>query len=159
MTLDGGRRAPEAHDLEHAATAAQLRCDVLAHLAAHLLVVGTDVGGELLRVGLAVEDDDGYALVVGAVDGRRQARGLVGSHDEQVDARLHEAVYLSYLPLVAVIGRGEAQLYAVVEIGAHAQFVVELVAPDVLRALRHADDIARPLLGACSQKHCHQGQA
>ena len=86
----------------------QPRDDVFTHHTPHLIVVGSYVGRIFVRVGLAFEHDHGQALVVGAVDGGRDGGHLVGGHDEQVDALVHQAVYLLYLALVVVVSGGEA---------------------------------------------------
>ena len=125
-----------------------------AHLPPHLIVVGTDKGRELLRVGLTLEYDDRYAAVVGAVDGRRDGLHLVGSHNQQVDAGMQQTVYLLYLPLVAVVGSGKAQLHPILEIRTHAQFRILLLTPDVGRTLRDSYHIAR--FPGCAANACHQ---
>ena len=135
VALYGGRRAFEPHHLQHLAAAAETLGDVFSHLPPHLVIVGAHEGRELAAIGLALEHDDGDAAVVGAVYGGVDGVHLIGGHDQQVDAAGHEAVDLLYLPLVAVAGGGKAQLHVVVEIVAHAQLAVLLLAPGVLRAL------------------------
>ena len=124
---------------------------MFAHHTPHLVVVGTYKCGVLFRVSLALEDDDGHTGIVGTVDGRRDGLHLVGSHDEQVDARGHQTVNLLHLPLVAVVGRSKAQVDIAVQIGTHTQFGILLLAPDVLGALRHTNDILIFLLANTTQ--------
>ena len=110
----------------------QLSGDVLPHLAAHLVVVGTDEGGVFLGVGLALKDNDGNASVVGAVDGGGDGGYLVGGYDEQVDARRHKTVNLLHLTFVVVVGCRKAQLNVIVEVGGYLQLRILLLAPNVL---------------------------
>ena len=113
---------------------------------AHLVVVGTDQGSVFSGTGLALKDDDGDALVVGAVNSGRNGLHLIGGHNKQVDAALYQRVNLLHLALVAVVGCGEFQFHIALEIGAHAQFGILLFAPDVGRALRYADGVFRLFL-------------
>ena len=155
MTLDGWRRTLQALNHHDAATMIQPTGHVFAHLPAHLVVVGTDEGGIFPGIGLALEHDDGDAAVVGPVDGRRNGLHLIRGHDEQVDARLDQTVNLLHLTLVAVVGSGKAQLHALLEIRSQAQLGILLLAPDVFRALRHADDVTGGL--SATPKAQHEG--
>ena len=86
VAVDGGRRAFQSHNLHHLALAVEPCGNVFSHQAPHLVVVGSHEGGVFLRVGLALEHDDGDAQVVGTVDGGGDGSHLIGRHDEQVDA-------------------------------------------------------------------------
>ena len=142
MPLDGGRRAAKPLYLHHVkAFALGLRQDVPAHRLPHLIVVATDEGGVFLRVGLAVEQYHGYAIVVSAVYCRRHSVHLVGRDDKQVYAHLDETVYLRYLRLVVVARRNITHVDVVIQVCTAHKLVVELVAPVVFAALRHGDDI------------------
>ncbi len=99
------RASLETFYLYYGACALETRGYVLAYLASHELVVGTDVGSELLGICFSVEHYHRYALVVGPVDGRSDGCHLVWRHDEQVDTERHEAVDLGYLRGIVVIGR------------------------------------------------------
>ena len=157
VAINGGRGAFQTHHFQHTALAVQLRGNVLAHDVAHLVVVGGDKGGVFLGIGLALEYDDGDALVVGAVDGRRNGLHLIGSHDEQVNTCTHEAVNLLHLSLVAVIGCCKAQFNTFLKIGLHAHLGILLLTPDVGRALRHAYNVAW-LLTAAPDTEQHRQQ-
>ena len=109
----------------------QLSCDIFAHHASHLVVVGTDEGGVFLRTGLALKDNDRDALVVGTVDGWRDGGHLVGGNNEQVNARCHKTVNLLDLSLVTIVSYGKSQLHIALQISTHAQFGILLLAPDV----------------------------
>ena len=148
------RASLETFYLYYGACALELRGYVLAYLASHELIVGSDVGSELLGIGFSVEHYHRYALVVGPVDGRSDGCHLVWRHDEQVDTERNEAVDLGYLRGIVVIGRGEYQLYLVMEECSDAQFVVKFVAPDVFRTLRHADKQFVLVIIAATQQHC-----
>ena len=132
--------------------AVQSSGNVFTHQSSHLVVVGTHKGRVFLRAGLALEHDDGYALVVGTIDGRRDGGHLVRSYNEQVNARSHQTVDLLHLSLIAVVGRRKAQFHVLVEISVHAQLCILFLAPDVVGALRYANDISGLLVGACGQQ-------
>ena len=78
MAVDGRRRAAQAHDFEHAPATIQFAGDVFTHGMSHGIVVGTHEGGKVRAVGLSVEEDDLDAFLIGAVDGWRDGRHLVG---------------------------------------------------------------------------------
>ena len=132
VTFYGRRGSFQSQDLHHLSFAVQSRYDIFSHLMSHLVVVGTDEGRVFLRVGLSFKDDDRDALVVGPVDGWIDRGELVGGDDEQVDADVHQTVYLLYLTFGVVKGRGKAQLYALMEIGFHLHLRVLPVTPDIL---------------------------
>ena len=100
-----------------------------------LVVVCPDESRVLLRVGLAVEQDDRDSPVISLVDDGRDGMYLVGGDDKQVDPILDELADLLRLQPVVVIGRGELQSNVVVLVGTHDQLAVELVTPDVFRTL------------------------
>ena len=152
VAFNGGRRAFQSHDFHHITPSAQAPGHIVAHLLTHQFVVGSDVGRIFLRTGLAVEHDDGNALVERTVDGRCDGGHLVRRHDEQVDAVADELVYLVDLLLVVVASGDKAKLGIVERVGAHAQLIVQLVAPDILRALRHTDDIMLRVVVASAKK-------
>ena len=143
MSLNSWRGSFQAHDFKHTTLATKLGGDVLTHQSPHLEVVGTNIGRKLLRVGLTVEHNDGNTLVIHLIDSRRDGCFLIRRHYQQVNPLFDEVLYLLYLLLVTVIGRGKPKLHAIMEIGTHPQFVVKLVPPNVLRALRNAYHEAR----------------
>ena len=93
-------------------------------------------------------DDHGDVTVIGSVDGWRNGRYLVGSHNQQVNPCLDKAVNLLDLSLIAIVCRGKAQIHVIVEIGSNLQFRVLLITPDVIRALRYSDSISFLILRA-----------
>ena len=141
VPFDGRRRTFESHHFDYLTVSLQTCRNVLSHLASHLVVVGTHKSGIFLRVGFALKDDDWYAAIVGAVNGGRDGCHLVGGYDKQLDAAVQKAVNLFYLSLVTVISCCKAQFYALIEEGAHAQFGILLVAPDVFGTLGNTDDV------------------
>ena len=152
VPLCGGRGALESAYLHHAAAAFELPGNELSHGLSYAIVVGSDKGSELVGVGFAVVENDGDAAVVGPFDGRGDGAVLVGGHDEQVHALVNEPLDLFHLPPAVVVGRGQAHLQRVVEVFAGFQLAVQLVAPHVLTALRHADDVfAGPLSVAAAE--------
>ena len=132
MALYGWRRPLQPHHLQHASVALHLCGDILSHLVSHLLIVGANDGRKLLRIGLSVEHHHWDAFVIGTVYGRGHDSGLIGGYYQQVDAGSHQRVDLFYLPFVTVVGTGKAELYILINIVAHAQLCIQLVAPDVL---------------------------
>ena len=109
--------------------------DVFAHRFARLEIVGSNKSCVLARVGLAVEQDDGNAPVVGFVDGGSDGVYLVWGDNEQVYTVFDKLIDLFRLQSVIVIGRGKPQAHVVVLVGAHHEFVVQFVAPNVFAAL------------------------
>ena len=159
MTLQGGRRAFESCDFDDTALAVQLLGDERTHRLAYQIVVAADEGSILVRVGLAVVEYHGDALVVGSLHGLGYRAQLVGRHHQQVDALVDKLVDLLVLQDIVVVRRGELHDDGVVEKLAHLELVVQLVAPDVFRALRHADDKRSGLAGAgCEQHHAGNNQ-
>ena len=155
MTINGRRRAAQAHDFEHNPPSVEPIGSIFAHGAAHGVVVGSHEGRVVLAVGLAVEKNHLDALLIGAVDGWRDGRNLIGRHDEQVHPLADEAVDLGDLALVVVVGRHDAQRHLVVAtVVGRFQLVDEFVAPDVAAALRHADRVAS-LMAATRRKQEH----
>ena len=98
----------------------QLRGDVFAHNASHLVVVGTDKGRVFLRIGFPLKHDDRDTLVVGTVDGWGNGLHLIRSHDEQVDARCHQTINLLHLPFVTIVGSSKPQLHITLQVCSHA---------------------------------------
>ena len=159
MTLQGWRRAFEACDFDDTALAVQLLGDERTHRLAYQIVVAADEGSILVRVGLAVVEYHGDALVVGSLYGLGYRAQLVGRHHQQVDALVDKLVDLLVLQDIVVVRRGELHDDRVIEKLAHLELVVQLVAPDVFRALRHADDKRSGLAGAgCEQHHAGNDQ-
>ena len=164
VALDGWRRAFQSHNFHDATLAIQLRSNVFPHHTAHLVVVGTDERRVFLRVGLALEHNDGDALVEGSVDSRRDGLNLIGCHNQQVNARCHQTIYLLYLSLVAVVRCSKPQLHIVLQVSSHPQFRVLFLAPDVFRTLRHPDDISWLLTGTsckddkCQRQYCSKSE-
>ena len=132
VPLIGWRGSFQTENFHDLSLTAHSHGDIFSHLASHLIVVGTDESGKFLRVGLAFEDDDWHAAVVGAVDGRRDAAQLVRSYDEQVYATGYQAVDLLALQLAVVVSGGKGERDVLMEIGFHAHFCILPVAPDVL---------------------------
>ena len=98
----------------------------------HLVVVGTDKGGIFPRTGLALENNNRDTFVVSTVNGGRDGLHLIGCNNQQVDTLIHKTVNLLHLTLVAIVSGGKLQCHTVVEVGAHLQFRILLVAPDVM---------------------------
>ena len=135
------RRTFQSQYLHHTPFPIEPVDDIAAHLAPHLIVVGTDEGRIFVGVGLPFKHDDGNTFVEGTVDGRGYRRSLVGSHNQQVDAALNKIAYLLALQFGIVMGRGKAQLHTFVEVGLHLHLRVLPVAPDILRALGYTYNI------------------
>lgn len=66
---------------------------------------------------------------------------LVGRDDEQVDVLVDEVIDLSNLLLVIIIGRSKLQGDIVVGIRGREEFLIQLVAPNVLGSLGDGDGI------------------
>ena len=112
----------------------------VAHLPAYFLVVRPDEG-RVCTVCAAVEKDNGNAFLHGFVDNGRDGVRLIGRNDQQVYAFFDELFYLSDLQRVVVIGRSKLQRYLIFRESGRLELLVQLVAPYIFRALRHADDI------------------
>ena len=139
MPLHGGRGAFESGNLHQGSLPVHLCGDEPSHGLPDGVVVSTHICGEVLAVGAAVEEDDGDAVFVGPVEGSGDMAGGVGGHDEEVDLFVDEMLYLFNLLLVVITGGKDFKFHMVKDVTADFKFLVELVAPDVLAALRHAD--------------------
>lgn len=151
--LDGGRRRRESAQFYYPALSSECRSEIFAHRRPYFSVVGTDVGGVFVGTGAAVEYDDGDSCLVGTVDGGRDGH-LSRCDDEQVNALFHEFVYLLRLQLHIVESRRDAQVHIIIIHGSYAQLLIQLFAPCVFRALRHADDISFLPVAGTRHSHC-----
>ena len=69
MTFDGRRGACKSFNLQDSTPTLQTGYDVFAHNPSHLIVVSTDKGSKLLRVGLSFEHDNRDTLIEGTING------------------------------------------------------------------------------------------
>ena len=133
----GGAR--QALDLHHLAFPFQEIGHQLPHHPPDFHVIGPDESRILVRVNLAVEEDDGNAGVKGLFHGAGDGAGLVGGNHQEVYSFPHELPDLLHLPVTVVIGRYKADLNPA-DAGGHFQFVVQFGAPDVVAALGYANN-------------------
>src|SRR3712207_4691106 len=77
-------------------------------------------------------------------------------NDNKVHSPTNELIDLAYLQLIRVVGGGEMQLHVAMSIGSRAQFLIELIAPNVLGALRNAYLKLLRMLGAREQQQAHE---
>ena len=138
------RGAFQSHDFDNGAAMACLSGHKVAHLPAYFHVVRPDEG-RVCTVCAAVEKDNGNAFLHGFVDNGRDGVYLIGRNDQQVYAFFDELFYLSDLQRVVVIGRSKLQRHLIFGESGRLELLVQLVAPYIFRALRHADDIPLPL--------------
>ena len=153
MTLNGSRRTFQPRNLHKSALASHLRGDKLSHGLAHEMVVGTHEGGVFVAVGSSVEEYDGYAAVVCAVDDRGESLGRVGRNNQKIHLFIDEMAYLLYLLLVVVLGGEELQRHVVADISPDDKFAIEFVTPYILGALRYANFPFLLLPGASSEQN------
>ena len=144
--------ALQARQFHHVAPAAQAVGNVSAHLAPHAVVVGPDVGRVLLGIDFPVHQHHGNALPVSLFNDRSHGVGLVGRHHNQVDSLADKSLDVGNLAAAVVVGRAELHPRLRIEKSLAADFLVHLRAPGVVAALRHANDIARPLRPTATQK-------
>ena len=143
IALMVGRHHQPACNLQHDGLAAGSPDAVAAepdgiapHGAACLKVVAADESSKVGRCGLALEEDDGYAALMGLVDAGGQRAVLVGRDDQQVDIRVEQGVNLLPLTAGAVVGVGDDDLHiGIVEVLGRQHLVVGLVAPHATDAL------------------------
>ena len=142
MAVYGGRRAFQALYLNDVASGfAKERGHIIAHHASHFIIVASDESCVFARIGLPVEENHRYSLVVGTVYDIRNGVHLIWRDYEQVDAGIHQTVNLGYLPAVIVVCRDYFQLHVVIIIKALEHLSVEFITPVVLGALRHTDNV------------------
>ena len=108
------------------------------------MVVGTDVGRVFVGVYFPVGQDDRNAFRVCFFDDGGDGIRFVGRHHQQVHPFAYHHFDVAYLLCVVVFRRAEDHLCFGIEQGFAADFLVHLLAPFIIAALRHADDI--PLL-------------
>ena len=104
---------------------------------ADALIVHAQIGRITLVIDIAVEDDYGDAFLIYLFNNRRNGIGLVGRHDDNVKAVVHEIADIGYLLLVAVLRRAYLYLRIGVENHFALDFLVAFVAPVIAAALRH----------------------
>ena len=116
VALDGRRRPVFASNLHDLSLSAEERGGIIAQHAADAIVVGPHIGGVILHVALAVEENHGDAFVGGMGDGGRYIVELLGGNDEEVNIQADQRIYLTALPLHIIVGRAQHELHFVVEI-------------------------------------------
>ena len=151
MPLHGRGRAGQTRYLHHRPLPVQAVGDVVADGIADAVIVGTDIGGIFVGKNLAVHHNDGDAAVVGFFHDGSDGFRLVGRDDQQVHPFVQEAAYVAHLLLTVVLGRADNDLQVAVELRLAPHLGVLLMAPLVVAALGHADDVAR-LFGVARQE-------
>ncbi len=141
MTLHGWGRAFQATNLHDTPIALQLLGDIVAHCLAYRIVVTSDKGGIFIRIGLSVIEYHRDALFVCSLHSLGDGTQLVRGDNEQIDSLVYKLIDLLVLQHIVIIRRGELHNNRIVEILARLELCIEFVAPDVLGALRYADDI------------------
>ena len=126
--------------------------NVDAYLASHFIVVGTDIGCVMFRVDFAVYQYDRNPLAVGFFHDGSDGFGFIGSYDYQVDFFVDKVFDVGYLALVVISSRADFHFYSRIEQSFPENFLVHLVAPFVVAALRHADDVTGLFLFAGSKE-------
>ena len=141
MTQFLGRRAYQAHHLEHLAASGQHPLQVLALQLAHLKVVAAHESRIFVARHLSVGHNHGNACIECLRHGGRERVGTVGRNHEQIDALTDEVVDVARLALVVVVGRTHFEGDTRVEQEFAAHLLVEFGAPGIVAALRDADVI------------------
>ena len=150
----GRRGVVETAYLHHPTAAVELVGDVCAEIETDAIVVATDKGGVFVGVRRPVKEYHGNAFVVGAFNGFGHSVELVGTHHKEVDAFVHQTVYLCCLLCVVVFGRLDVYFHGIVDITHEAELTVLLLAPAVVGALGDADSIFMCFFGTANQRHC-----
>ena len=155
MTLHGWRRTFQATNLNDASLAFELMSNKSTHRLTNHIVVATYECCIFVGIGLTVIENHGYSLIVSTLHSLRYSTQLIRRNDKQVYTLVDKLVYLLILQYIIIIRRCELHDDRVVEILAHLQFVVELVAPNILGALRYSDN--KLLRFLCTRsKHHHE---
>ena len=93
-------------------------------------IVATDEGCLYISIRLAVEENDGYSFLIGALDGGGYLGIFIGCHHQQVDTRVRKAVYLPYLKLGIIVAVYYTYVNVFIEqILCSQHFIVQFVAP------------------------------
>ena len=140
-----------------------LKHGVIAHRLPCLHIVSTYECRVVVRLSLAVEEDDRYALLSRPLDGLCDGHRLTRSHHQQVDAAFRQTVYLPYLQLCVIVRLDNLHFHiGIIEVLCGLHLTVHLVSPLAFRALGHANPIDLAAFSACDQhggqqqKHCYE---
>ena len=161
MTLLGWRAAHVAGYLDNLRLLKFLliyqRAYILPYYQACFHIVATN-GGCIAGMYLTIETNHGNASLLNTLDGLDNRFGVyVGSHNQQVDARLGQTVYLASLQFGIVIRIGDVHLnHTLIQVLCCQHLLVHLITPAALRALRYANLIGllttRTSCQKCSQQ-------
>ena len=146
------RRAAQPRHLHHPSLALQARGDVFAHVVTNGIIVGANIRRILVGMYLPVDQYHRNPFAVCLLDNRRKDIRLVGRHHQQVHLVAHQQFDVVYLPLVVIARAAEHHFRLGIKQRLARDFPVHLLAPLVVAALRHADDVPPLLSGASRQQ-------
>ena len=128
----------------------------LTHRIADSIVITTDKCGIFTGIGLAVVQNNRDSLVVSTFYSLGDGTQLIRRDNEQINTFVYKLIDLLVLQYIIIIRRGKFYDKGIVEIFTHLQLVIEFLAPDILRTLRHTNDkLLLLLLATCQQHHEH----
>ena len=116
--------------------------EITGYITSHLFIISTYVRSILIRTGTSVENNYRNALVIGALY-RTGHTDLPWCNDKQIHLHINEFINLLYLQLSIIVCSRYLQLHITIGECSNAQFIIELLAPFILAALRHTNDILR----------------
>ena len=155
LALFGWRRAFKSAYLHDASIAIELLCNILSHRLSYQIIVTSDESRVFVRVCLSVIQNDWNAFIISTSHCLRDGTQLVWRHDKQIYPFIDKLVYLLVLQRIIIRRRSNPDHNRVIDILTYPQFVVQLLTPNIFRALRHTN---HKLLAIAATTHHHAGK-
>lgn len=152
MAVTSRSRTSQSGELYHVALPMQAVGYVGANLIPHVIIVGTDVGGVVIRVDFAIDQHYGYTLAVSLLYDGGYGLGFVGCHHDKVGPLVDKVLDIGNLLSIVVVGRSELYIHTGVEESLASNLLVHLCAPLVVAALRYSYENISFLLIAGSKQ-------